>query len=70
MAQILCVPHCLQVYDFVYLSTVLLGERAKLERQLEEAHIELADIKATWSNQIKSLETQVLENLVFPLINK
>lgn len=45
----------------------LLGERAKLERQLEEAHVELSDIKATWSNQIKSLETQVSPNLCYNL---
>uniref|UniRef100_A0A0A9VSN2 Golgin subfamily A member 1 n=2 Tax=Lygus hesperus TaxID=30085 RepID=A0A0A9VSN2_LYGHE len=37
----------------------LLGERALLERRLEEAHVHLTDIKASWSAQIASLETQV-----------
>lgn len=37
----------------------LLGERALLERRLEEAHVHLTDIKASWSAQISSLETQV-----------
>lgn len=37
----------------------LLGERTLLERQLEEAHLHLADIKSSWSNKITSLETQV-----------
>ncbi|XP_014253176.1 golgin subfamily A member 1 isoform X2 [Cimex lectularius] len=36
-----------------------LGERALLERRLEEAHVHLTDIKASWSAQISSLETQV-----------
>ncbi|XP_039279435.1 golgin subfamily A member 1 [Nilaparvata lugens] len=37
----------------------LLGERALLERRLEEAHVHLSDIKASWSGQISALETQV-----------
>ncbi|GLH10676.1 Golgin subfamily A member 1 [Gryllus bimaculatus] len=37
----------------------LLGERALLERRLEEAHLHLADIKSSWSDKIASLETQV-----------
>lgn len=37
----------------------LLGERALLERRLEEAHLHLSDIKSSWSSKITSLETQV-----------
>jgi len=38
----------------------LLGERALLERRLEEAHLHLKEIKSSWSSKIASLETQVL----------
>lgn len=37
----------------------LLGERTRLERRLEEAHLHLSDIKTSWSGKISSLETQV-----------
>lgn len=36
-----------------------MGERALLERRLEEAHLHLSDIKSSWSSKITSLETQV-----------
>lgn len=37
----------------------LMRERTLLERKLEEAHLHLSDIKASWSSKIASLETQV-----------
>lgn len=35
------------------------SERRLLEQRLEEAHLQLADIKTSWSDKIASLETQV-----------
>ncbi|XP_054737127.1 golgin subfamily A member 1 isoform X2 [Anastrepha obliqua] len=37
----------------------LVQERKMLEQHLEEAHLQLSDIKSTWSGQNLSLETQV-----------
>lgn len=37
----------------------LVQERKLLEQRLEEAHLQLIDIKSTWSGQNLSLETQV-----------
>ncbi|XP_012158955.1 golgin subfamily A member 1 [Ceratitis capitata] len=37
----------------------LVQERKMLEQHLEEAHLQLSDVKSTWSGQNLSLETQV-----------
>lgn len=37
----------------------LIAERRMLEQRLEEAHMQLSDIKSTWSAQNLALETQV-----------
>ncbi|KAJ6645576.1 Golgin subfamily A member 1 [Pseudolycoriella hygida] len=39
--------------------TALVQERKNLEQRLEEAHIQLSDIKSNWSAQNLALETQV-----------
>lgn len=39
----------------------LIQERKFLEQRLEEAHIQLSDIKSNWSAQNLALETQVSE---------
>lgn len=43
----------------------LSSERKLLEQRLEEAHLQLANIKTSWSDKIASLETQVCEFISF-----